>query len=128
MSENNEIKLLKDKDHKEFNIHKIIVLWLFVATSTITIILTMVLIYSHMTGKELLSILPVVIIAGVFPLLINSNLYAAKPSASFIVPKLCIALVKTILFVLCCDVAVMLVKIASIKNMKFFMIVNFVRN
>ncbi len=47
------------------NVHQTIVLWLFIATLVITIFVAIALIISDLTGKTILTILPVVILAGV---------------------------------------------------------------
>nr|WP_067285679.1 hypothetical protein [Marinobacterium profundum] len=49
----------------EIGVHRSIVLWLFFATLIITIFAGGALLYSDWTGDKLLSILPVVILAGV---------------------------------------------------------------
>lgn len=53
------------KEKNEIDAHRVIVLWLFVATISISAFLALSLIYSDKTGKTTLTILPVVILAGV---------------------------------------------------------------
>ncbi|NGN97828.1 hypothetical protein G5S52_09165 [Grimontia sp. S25] len=49
----------------DLDAHRAIVMWLFLATSVITVLVAGALIFSGTTGQKLLSILPVVVLAGV---------------------------------------------------------------
>lgn len=55
----------KQPSSDEIDIHRAIVLWLFLATFALTMLVAIVLIIQNFTDQEILTILPVVILAGV---------------------------------------------------------------
>lgn len=56
---------VKKNIDEEMDIHRTIVLWLFLATLIFTILLAAPLIYSDGTGNKVLTILPVVVLSGI---------------------------------------------------------------
>jgi hypothetical protein len=93
MSEENNEKLKLTTDKKEISdtqqlvvnkidldVHRAIVMWLFLATLTLTLFLASTLIYSSYTGKEVLTALPVVILAGVLGAFVSAlnRIYSAS--------------------------------------------------
>lgn len=64
----------------EFDAHRVIVVWLFLATMALVLFTTGTLVYSHVTGKEVLPTLIVVIIAGVLGSFVSAlnRIYSSK--------------------------------------------------
>jgi len=68
------------QSNAEMDVHRSIVLWLFFATLIIAAFAGCALLYSDWTGNELLSILPVVILAGVLGSFVSAlnRIYSSK--------------------------------------------------
>jgi len=64
----------------EVDAHRAIVLWLFLATLVITIFASAILIYSDLTQQKVVSILPVVVVAGVLGSFVSAlnRIYSAS--------------------------------------------------
>ncbi|MDP1774676.1 MAG: hypothetical protein Q8L15_20610 [Methylobacter sp.] len=79
MSENND-KPQPKTEQIELDAHRAIVMWLFIATFLLTISVAAALIYSDTTGKKVLTILPVVILAGVLGAFVSAlnRIYSAS--------------------------------------------------
>ncbi len=58
-------KMTVEKNKKEFDAHRVIVLWLFLSTFVITVFVAALLIYAEVTKKDVITILPIVILAGI---------------------------------------------------------------
>ncbi|WP_445945272.1 hypothetical protein [Shewanella sp.] len=70
----------KKPSSNEIDIHRAIVLWLFLATLTLTVFVAVTLIIQDSTGEKVLSILPVVILAGVLGSFVSAlnRIYSSK--------------------------------------------------
>jgi len=70
----------KQPSSDEIDIHRSIVLWLFIATLTLTLLVAAVLIIQNAINKEILTILPVVILAGVLGSFVSAlnRIYSSK--------------------------------------------------
>lgn len=79
MPENND-ELRPKTPRLELDAHRAIVMWLFVATFLLTIFVAAALIYSDSTGKKILPILPVVILAGMLGAFVSAlnRIYSAS--------------------------------------------------